>query len=52
MARLIVNLESTSFITCVKKNYSSENSLVDKGANVGVAGNDIRVIVKHPYRTF
>ena len=34
-----------------KVSRSSVDSLVDRGANGGVAGNDVRVIAKHPDRT-
>ena len=38
-------------VYCLSKvSHSSVDSLVDRGANGGVAGNDVRVISKHPYR--
>ena len=38
-------------IYCLSKvSRSSVDSLVDRGANGGVAGNDVRIIAKHPHR--
>ena len=39
-------------IYCLSKvSHSSEDSLVDREANGGVAGNDVTVIAKYPDRT-
>ena len=39
-------------IYCLSKvSHSSVDSLVDRGANSGVDGNDARVTAKHPDRT-